>query len=154
MLHPKRILLVLLAAGLHLLALAGQPVSWAFSAVALGGDTVQVRLQSTCDAGWHIYALGPAGDEGPLPTEVRLMQDDDFQLAGPVQEQAPQEMLDRAFGMQVRYHDGASLFTQAIMRSTPKAFTVQGTVEYMACNEVTCLPPTTQEFTLEIPPLK
>lgn len=134
------------------LAVAGGPVTWAFSAVPQHADTVQLKLQSTCEAGWHIYALSLPSDEGPLPTVVNVLDGPAFKLAGRMAEPEPVQKEDPAFGILVRYHEGRTTFTQNIVRGSVGPFTVQGSVEFMACNDKTCLPPTRLEFTLDIPP--
>ncbi len=137
-----------------LVVVAGGPVNWVFSTTALQADSVQLQLRSTCEAGWHIYALHLPSDEGPLPTAVKLDAAPAFSLAGPVVEPVPLEKEDPAFGMRVRYHEGETTFTQNLIRGGRTAFTVHGSVEYMACNDKTCLPPTQVEFTVDIPPAR
>lgn len=152
MVQASRIAFFLLGLGLAASAWAGGPVNWTFSSETTGADTVQVRLSATCDTGWHIYALTLPSDEGPLPTVVHTDPSAAFHLAGPVEETAPEEKEDPAFGMLVRFHSGIATFMQAVVPAKPEAFTIHGSVEYMACNDKTCLPPTTVEFTLDIPP--
>lgn len=152
MVQTPRFPLFVIGLAIGVSAWAGGPVNWVFSTQSSGADTVQVQLTATCDAGWHIYALTLPSDKGPLPTEVRMEPSTAWRAAGPVEEAAPEETNDPAFGMLVRYHSGTVLFKQDLLPATPRAFTVHGSVEYMACNDRTCLPPTSVEFTLDIPP--
>ncbi len=149
-----RILLFLLGTGLGSLAWAGGPISWVFASGPAGGDTVQVHLTATCEPGWHIYALTLPSDEGPLPTVVTVDPGQGYHLAGPAVEQEPEETDDPNFGMVVRYHGGTATFSQPTERDTQDAYTLHGSVEYMACNDKTCLPPRKVEFTLDIPSAK
>jgi thiol:disulfide interchange protein DsbD len=135
-------------------ARAGTPVAWSFAAEPTAGDTVAVRLTAVCDPGWHIYALTLPSDEGPLPTVITVRQDSLYRIAGPATGPAPQEKDDPNFGMRVRYHAGTTSFVQPVVRRTQGAFTIRGQVEYMACNEMTCLPPVPVPFHLDIPALK
>ena len=75
-------------------------------------------------------------------------------VAGPAIEPAPQEKDDPNFGMRVRYHTGTTTFVQAVIRRSRDAFVISGQTEYMACNEMTCLPPVQVPFHLDIPALK
>ena len=152
MVQAPRILLFLLGLAFRALAWAGGPVNWVFSSEASGTDTVQVRLSATCDPGWHIYALTLPSDEGPMPTAVHMHASAAYRVAGPVEETAPEEKNDPGFGMVVRYHSGTAIFTQEVLPAKAEVFTLHGSVEYMACNDKTCLPPTTVEFTLDISP--
>ena len=136
------------------LAWAGSPVSWTFTTKPAHGDTVNVLATASCEEGWHIYALVLPSDLGPLPTELRIPQDSDFTLVGAPTEPDPVEMDDPNFGVVVRFHPGTAIFQQALLRAGPAAFVVKGVVEYMACNDKTCLPPHAVPFTLDIPSAK
>lgn len=149
-----RILPFLLGTILASAAWAGGPISWVFASEPAKGDTVQVSLTATCEAGWHIYALTLPSDDGPLPTVVNVDPGHGYHLAGPAIEQEPEEKDDPNFGMVVRYHGGTATFTQPTARDTQEAYTLHGSVEYMACNDQTCLPPRKVEFTLDIPSAK
>lgn len=150
----RRLLLIALGSIPGLAAWAGHPVNWSFSAAAAGSDTVRVQLRSECAPGWHIYALSLPSDEGPLPTMVHVADGPGYLLAGSVVEPAPEEKVDQAFGVLVRFHSDTATFVQHVVRRSGKPFTVHGSVEYMACNDMTCLPPTTVEFNLDIPPVQ
>lgn len=146
-----RLLLPVTGSVLVTAALAGGPVSWQFAAAPAGQDTLEVRLSATCEAGWHIYALSLPSDEGPLPTVIELQEGTAFRPAGTPQEPEPIEEHDPNFGMLVRYHGGTVTFVQPMQRHAPGPQQLHGSVEYMACNDKTCLPPRTVEFTLSIP---
>ena len=131
--------------------MAGGPITWMFAATPAQGDTMEVRMSATCEAGWHIYALTLPSDEGPLPTVIQVDAGAAYQLVGVAMEPEPIEENDPNFGMIVRYHAGTATFIQPVERNSIGAFTIHGSVEYMACNDMTCLPPNTVEFTLDIP---
>lgn len=133
------------------MAMAGGPVTWTFATKPAGNDTVQLLLTATCEQGWHIYALALPSDEGPLPTMVQVEPQAAFRLVGAPLEPKPVEAFDPNFGVAVRYHDGAITITQPLLRKTAQAFPVEGAVEYMACNDKTCLPPRTVTFTVDVP---
>ena len=150
--HTAPRLFLLIAFSLIVSALmAGGPVTWMFQAAPTQGDTMEVRLSATCEAGWHIYALTLPSDEGPLPTVIHVDAGTGYQLAGEPMEPEPIEENDPNFGMIVRYHGGTATFIQSVQRESAGSFTIHGSVEYMACNDMTCLPPRSVEFTLDIP---
>ncbi|MFN3876174.1 MAG: protein-disulfide reductase DsbD domain-containing protein, partial [Flavobacteriales bacterium] len=131
-------------------ALCGSPVKWRFSAGSSGDGLVRVELRAQVEADWHIYATSLPSDEGPIPTSIRFAPSDAYALAGPLQEPQPVEAYDPNFGMVVRYHDGSPVFVQWVRPSRPGAFEVRGEVEYMVCNDKTCLPPVTVPFALKV----
>ncbi len=130
-------------------ARAGGPISWSFAAVPGKDGQVNVELRAQCEAGWHIYALTLPRDDGPLPTLIRIKADPAFK-SGDVQEPKAVEVEDPNFQMLVRYHDGAPVFVIPVERTSKGAFTVEGEVEYMSCNDKTCLPPQVVKFNVPV----
>ncbi|MCB0770348.1 MAG: hypothetical protein KDC00_08080 [Flavobacteriales bacterium] len=130
---------------------AGPPVSWNFSSQVDDDGTVQLRLEAVAEEGWHIYATELENELGPIPTTVRFKPSKDHELLGALVEPVPMEEFDPNFEMQVRYHSGKPVFTQRIKPFTSGSFVVEGEVEYMVCNDVTCLPPTAVPFRIGVP---
>lgn len=142
---------------LSLLLLAGPgraagPVQWTF-AVSVEEGRTYVDLTGACATGWHFYALDLPRDDGPLPTLIRTTAAASFK-PGAIVEPAPEEVDDPNFGMRVRYHSGTATFRLPVERLTDDAFEVSGEVEFMACNDRTCLPPEVVKFSLTIPAAK
>ena len=150
----RRFALLLLSSAMTIGAFAGGPITWTFSALQAADGQEMVQLQAVCEAGWHIYALTLPRDDGPFPTVIRVTESKDFEKGGDVAEPAPQEHEDPNFQMTVRYHEGKPVFTIPIKRHTQEAFTVSGEVEYMSCNDRTCLPPQVVKFNVIIPAAK
>ncbi len=134
------------------LAAPGAPVKWSFQAVPQANGEVLVQCTAALEEGWHVYALTLPSDQGPIPTSIRLKPSDAFDLVGEMLEPTPVETYDPNFGMVVRYHDGAPIFTQLIRPRKEGPVVVEGEVEYMVCNDKTCLPPVTVPFSLTISP--
>jgi thiol:disulfide interchange protein DsbD len=137
----------LLVALLAACAPPASPVQWKMSAVAAADGTVLVHCDASLGTGWHIYATQLSSDQGPIPTAFRLSEGSNTQLLR-VEEPTPVEEYDPNFGMVVRYHDGAPRFT---LHTTAKATgPVSGEVEYMLCNDKTCLPPAVHTFAVSV----
>jgi hypothetical protein len=134
------------------LAVTGAPVKWSFQAVPQANGEVLVQCTATLDEGWHVYALTLPSDQGPIATAVRLKPSEAYERVGDVQEPKPVESYDPNFGMVVRHHDGAPTFTQRIRPRKEGSVVIEGEVEYMVCNDKTCLPPVTVPFSLPISP--
>lgn len=132
---------------------SGAPVKWSFAAEELPNGQVRVNMTATMDKGWHVYATQLPSDQGPLPTVIALAQDKRFALVDGVKEPEPEKELDPNFGMMLHYHSNTVVFSQVIARRGIEAFTVKGEVEYMACNDVKCLPPVKVPFTVDVPAL-
>jgi thiol:disulfide interchange protein DsbD len=137
----------LLFALLAACAPAASPVQWKMSAVAAADGTVLVHCDAALEAGWHIYATQLSNDQGPIPTAFRLLEGSGVYIVR-IEEPPPVEEYDPNFGMVVRYHDGAPRFT---LHTTAKAAgPVSGEVEYMLCNDKTCLPPVALQFKVRV----
>ena len=104
-------------------------------------DTIELRINTKIDEGWHLYSQQLESDEGPLPTVFEFEPTDSCQLQGRVFEGVAKEEFDNNFGMNVRYFQEETTFTQRIIRTTDKAFTLTGKVNYMVCDDEKCLPP-------------
>lgn len=132
------------------LVVPASPVKWHFHAASTGDGTVRVDIRSEVEKGWHIYATTLPSDEGPIATSIRIKPSADYALIGELVEPAPKEVFDPNFGMDVRYHEGSPAFSQVIKPAKPGAFDVEGEVEYMVCNDKTCLPPVVVPFKLRV----
>lgn len=134
-------------------AFAGNPVTWAFAAKETTDGRTTVSLQATCEEGWHLYALTLPRDDGPFPTAITVTPSPAYR-AGAVVEPAPVEVEDPNFQMLVRYHGHTTEFVVPVERLSKEAFQVEGTVEYMCCNDKMCLPPVTVKFSVPFPAVK
>lgn len=133
--------------------LVSPPVKWTFSAHELPNGQVRVDLTATMEAGWHIYATELPSDQGPLPTAITFQAAADHDAVNGILEPEPEKADDPNFGMVLHFHSNTVTFSQVLARKSTGAFSVSGDVEYMACNDRTCLPPVKVPFTLEVPAL-
>ena len=131
------------------LSLGDPPVSWEFRSVVAANNEVVIGLTAHIESGWHIYATKLPSDEGPLPTVITITESEQA-IVGELLEPEPVEQFDPNFAILVKHHSGDPEFQLKLTRRTREAFTVKGEVEYMACNDRTCLPPVAVPFTIEI----
>jgi DsbC/DsbD-like thiol-disulfide interchange protein len=127
------------------------PVGWSFAAIPEQGGAVRIEMTATMEPGWYLYATELPGDEGPVPTIFRFKPSEQFVLVDAIQEPVPVEKYDPNFAMQVRYHSGTAVFVQDIERKDTSAIVVEGELEFMCCNDHTCLPPRIVPFSIPIP---
>lgn len=149
----QRTLLTIIASLFVAMAFAGNPVSWSFATKETATGQTVVTLQATCEEGWHLYALTLPRDDGPFPTVIALTPSASFKAGAPV-EPAPIEVEDPNFQMLVRYHGHTTEFTVPVERLSKEEFNVEGSVEYMCCNDKMCLPPVTVKFSVPFPAVK
>ena len=127
-----------------------QPVvRWTAAAESAGDNLYRVELRAVIEPGWHVYDLGPYQD-GPNPTVIAFKSDGgavaegDLQIFG-----TPVKIYDDIFEMEIGYFEKEARFVQQFRLTAPEA-TVTAAVEYMACNDQTCLPPSEEEFVLQL----
>ena len=131
--------------------MANGPITWTTKAVpALNGD-VAVEITAACESGWHIYALHLEREDGPIPTSIRITPGREFYMLDSLQAPTPDVAYDPNFAMELGTYSGTATFTSVLHRQGKAAFKITGEVEYMSCNDKTCLPPRTELFTVDVP---
>lgn len=122
-----------------------EPVKWTFSSKQ-NGQEVHLIFKAAIDEGWHLYDTSLPGG-GPVPTSINYNDSTLFEPAGELQKNPrPTEMFDEAFQMDLRYFSHQAEFIQIIRLKSDKPVTIDGYVEFMVCNDETCLPPTEADF--------
>lgn len=147
----KLISLIMLA----LIALVAQaqiltPVKWKIKLDDKGGaPEKEIVFTATADKGWHLYDMNlPEG--GPVSTSFTFETLNGAELIGqPVPSVKPTTVYDEQFAMNLRWYPGTVSFIQKLKVTDPAKFKVEGEVEFMACNDETCLPPDQIPFSFD-----
>ena len=142
------ITLVLLLTALVLRAQILEPVTFQTELKQVADDKVEVVFTGTIDGGWHVYST-ELGDGGPISATFNV---DKMTGAEPIGKLKPVgkeiSAYDNMFGMQVRYFEKTAQFVQEL-KLTGGAWQVEGYLEYGACNDENCLPPTQVSFSFQ-----
>lgn len=141
----KYILLVLLIS-LSTWGFSQEKVSWA---VTYNATENQVEFRATIADGWHLYSQFIQNDIGPVPTAFVFDENETVKWAGKVQEPEAIHAYDENFEASLDFFKNQVVFTRKI--STGSKGTITGYITYMVCNEIMCLPPIDQLFTVTIP---
>lgn len=118
-----------------------------FSAQLKTNNTAEAEVVFTgkIDAGWHVYSTN-LGDGGPTSATFTVEKMDGVELVGKLTPRGKEiNKYDNLFEMNVRYFEGSVQFVQKI-RFTKPQYSISGYLEYGACNDATCLPPTSVEI--------
>ena len=148
----RSILIFIALLAMALVSRAGGPVTWTFEPSVHADGRVEVLLKVTCEEGWHIYAMALPREDGPIPTTIHVTASASYSV-GPVFEPTPEMAYDANFAMELRFHSGVAVFSVPLQRLNNGPLTVTGEVEYMACNDKTCLPPKVVPFSVTVPAL-
>ena len=144
----KRLFFSLLLAVVSLAAQAQihVPLKWNIVLEDTGAPISTLEFTATLDEGWHLYDMNlPEG--GPVSTSFIFETVKGAELVGkPVPSIKPTAFFDELFDMEVRWFANKVTFTQKIKVTDSKKFKIDGEVEYMVCNDATCLPPEREAF--------
>lgn len=125
------------------------PVKWKIKLEDPGTVEKAIVFTATLEKGWHLYDMNlPEG--GPVSTSFTFDTLNGAELVGqPTPSVQPTTVYDEQFAMNLRWYPGKVSFTQKIKVTNPAKFKVEGEVEYMACNDETCLPPERESFSFD-----
>ena len=137
--------LVLLVASVCAMAQMADPVHFTSKLVMLGGDEAQIEFSAKIDNGWHVYSTG-LGNDGPISATFNASKMDGVKTVGGLTHKGNEiSQFDNMFGMKLRYFEGSVTFIQKIKFTKPQ-YSINCYLEYGACNDETCMPPTSVDF--------
>lgn len=128
-----------------------EPVKWATSVEKISDSDFDLIAKATLDDGWHLYSQN-IDDGGPIPTSFNFENVENvYQLIGKTTEGEGHEGFDKVFEMDIKYFEKEAIFKQRIRLLKSGKVVVNGTLEFMVCDDTTCLPPTEVDisFTVE-----
>lgn len=117
-------------------------------AIKVDGAEAVLTFNATIDDGWHLYSTNlPEG--GPTSASLNIDKIEGAELVGSLQPGAGEiEKFDPMFDMKVKYFELTATFTQKI-KITASEYKIEGYLQYGACNDENCLPPTNYDFTIK-----
>lgn len=122
------------------------PVKWEIKLEDSDSSVKTLLFSAKLDNGWHLYDMNlPEG--GPISTSFNYETLKGAKTVGsPVPSKKATTVYDEQFEMNLSWYAHEVSFTQKLEITNPKAFKVEGYVEFMACNDENCLPPDKESF--------
>jgi thiol:disulfide interchange protein DsbD len=121
------------------------PTKWSFDSKQ-NGKEVELIFKATVDDGWHVYDT-ELPDGGPIATTIVYQDSSLFEFVGDLQKDPePKIYFDENFQLNVGYFTSDPTLTQKIRLLTDEQVTIEGSIEFMSCNDETCTPPENAEF--------
>jgi DsbC/DsbD-like thiol-disulfide interchange protein len=148
----KTILLTLGIAFMAALATAQpkNPVQWSFSSKKISDKQFELHFKATIQPGWHIYTIDHNADIG-VPTTFSLGKNPLGEYSGKIKVLGkPVSMKDPSTGEMVKFYENTVSFVQVVNLKAAVKTSFTGTLEYMACDDKMCLPPTEKQFTIAL----
>ncbi len=124
-----------------------------FTPIVVGHETKvsgadgEIVFTASIEDGWHLYSTDiPEG--GPTAATITFETLEGVELVGSLTPgNGVLEKVDPVFDMMVSYFEGTGSFVQKL-KFKGGAYRLQGFLEYGACNDENCMPPTTYEFNI------
>ena len=105
----------------------------------------ELVFNATIDQGWHMYSTEVV-EFGPTPTTLEVEKISGAKLKGKLAPKgAPIKKYEEMFEADVYYFEHAATFVQKLTLEGGK-YHVEGYLEYGACNDQSCTPPTKVDF--------
>lgn len=118
-----------------------EPVKWSFQQQAKSDSIVELIFSATIEDGWHLYGMN-LPEDGPIPTAIHFDTTENVDFIDEVfSNSIPIKQFDETFQMELSWFDSKAVFVQKIKTKQEK-YNIDGYVEFMACNNQSCLPPT------------
>jgi thiol:disulfide interchange protein DsbD len=146
--NMKRIsyILILLMAVLTAQAQMVDPVHFTSALkTAEGKAEGEIVFTGKIDAGWHVYSTN-LGNEGPIEASFHGVKMEGVEKVGKLQARGKEiKKFDEMFGMELRFFENAVTFVQKVKFTKPE-YSIECYLEYGACNDQNCIPPSQVEL--------
>ena len=122
-----------------------QPVHFTSQLKNLQGSEAEIIFTALIDEGWHVYSTD-LGNDGPVSATFNVVKMDGIEPVGKLQTRGKIiKQFDKLFDMELRFFEHEACFVQKV-RFTKPTYSIDCYLEYGACNDKTCMPPTQVEF--------
>ena len=121
------------------------PVKFNSELKTLATGEAEAVFTAAIDKGWHVYSTD-LSDGGPISATFHVEKISGAEVVGKLKPVGKEiSTFDKLFEMKVRYFENTAQFVQKL-KLTGGAYQIEGYLEYGACNDENCLPPTQVPF--------
>jgi hypothetical protein len=124
-------------------------VTWKFSSKKVSEGKYELHLTASVPKGWHLYSQFTG--EGPVATAFKFNPNALLTFDGKVKEVGKMTTVnDKIWNNKQKYFSSTVDFVQIVKLKGKIKTNVSGEVEYMICDDSSCLPPTTGKFNITL----
>lgn len=124
------------------------PVKFTHSVKKVSATEIEITFTGKIESGWHVYSPN-VPDDGPTPATFNLEGAENVVRDGALKGSAGAvKKHDDMFDAELEFYEKSCSFTQKL-RVTAKKYKIKGYLEYGACSNGSCMPPTQYEFTID-----
>ena len=136
---------IVLMSAIAVRAQMADPVRFSSELKLLEENNAEIVFTATIDPGWHVYSTDIA-DDGPVRATFHADRLEGVELVGKLQPRGSvKEQYEEMFGTTLRFFERSGAFVQKIRFTKPR-YDISCYLEFGACNDEMCMPPTTVEF--------
>lgn len=122
-----------------------KPVKFTSTLKTNGTAEGEIVFSGTIAQGWHVYSTD-LGSDGPIQATFNVNKLDGVELVGKLKPVGHEiSNFDQLFGMKLRYFEHSVQFVQKVKFTKPQ-YSISAYLEYGACNDQNCMPPTQVEI--------
>lgn len=125
-------------------------IAWRAKVERVNTNTYDLVFEAQLGEGWALYAARLDRDDGPIPTTFMFQQHQGYRRLGDLYEYPEHRTTgwDGVFEQTVAKYHTLARFKQRILADTPVVVYVP--IEYMCCNDRSCLPARYVELALDL----
>ncbi len=128
-----------------------QPVSWSSSVEKVGDNIYEMQFHGSIEGKWHIYDLGPYNG-GPNPTVLKIEAVEGIKFIGePYIKSDVHKAFDEMFNMEIGTCEDGVVLAQKVEVTSASAVNLTANIEWQACDNGSCLPPTDEDVQVKLP---
>lgn len=144
-------MLLTLFVAVPVMAQSKTKVSWTYTAKKISDKKYELHLTAAIQGGWHLYSQNLDADAIALPTTVKFNKNPLVAMSGKIKESGKLiAEYDKATQSNSKYYKDKVEFIQVITLKAKAKTSVSGEVEFMVCDDKSCLPPSKIPFTIAI----
>ena len=124
------------------------PVKFKVETKKVSDTEIDVTFTGKIEGGWHVYSTN-VPDDGPTPATFHMDNATNIERLGALQAGSGAiRKLDKVFEAELEFFENSCHFTQRL-KITGKDYSAKGYLEYGACSNVSCMPPTQVDFSVK-----
>lgn len=140
--------LVFIASLVSVKAQIVDPVHFTTKLNVISETEAEIVFNATIDEGWHVYSTN-LPKNGPISATIHFDKMVGVEADGELTPQGNEiEKMDAVFNMKLRFFEEEAAFVQKL-KITDASYSLEGYLEYGACNDENCLPPTEESFSFK-----
>lgn len=126
-----------------------KPVKWSTKVLQISDKEYELIATASIDAKWHLYSQN-VPENGPISTTFSFKSNSNYLKKGNTKEEEGHTVNDPVFNMKIKFFETKASFKQRILLKNEAPFKVAATVEFMVCDDSSCLPPAEVDLVFDI----